>query len=213
MRSEILSFPPPLLLAVAFWAATSSFSTSLAAEAPAGRLVNRTLLTVGSDVYTAWDASVLACASAVSAMSATDAAPDALATRHDWLSPPIVARKERLRPGDVATLPPEARRFLFVALVWGEARKLNLFVPPEKDLEAGVKSLRLARDSGRCVIPGGGPEAVAFLSGLPDARVRGYVDLALRAKSFERVRGPLEKNPNLLSQTWFWHASTESRPQ
>jgi len=172
--------------------------------------VNRTLLTVGSDVYTAWDASVLACASAVLSMSAT---PDAPVTQHDWLTPPVVSRKERLRLGDVATLPSEARRFLFVALVWGEARKLNLFVPPEKDIEAGVKSLRAARDSGRCNVQGSGPEAVAYLSGMPDARVRSYVDLALRAKAFERVRGPLEKNPNLLSQTWFWHAPTESRPQ
>ena len=203
MRSDVL------ILALASMPTSSAFP-AMAAELPAGRLVNRTLLTVGAEVYTAWDASVLACASSAVAAEAPSEAP---ATQHDWLSPPIVSRKERLRPGDVATLPPEARRFLFVALVWGEARKLNLFVPSEKDLESGVKALHAARGAGRCVVPGGGPEAAAFLVGLPDARARSYVDLALRAKALERVRGPLEKNPNLLSQTWFWHASTESGPR
>ena len=55
MRSDVL------ILALASMPTSSAFP-AMAAELPAGRLVNRTLLTVGAEVYTAWDASVLACA-------------------------------------------------------------------------------------------------------------------------------------------------------
>lgn len=168
---------------------------ALAARA---RLVNRTILGAAGESYTAWDASLLLCA-----WNALGSAPVPLGT--PWLAPDGRMRA-RLAASDTSAWPADARRLLFLALVWGESRKLNLFVPTEKDLDAAVGTLR---DAG-CRIEGdgregGSPEAAAFLRTLPDARWRFFADAALRAKGFERVRGGLEKNRALLGQSWSWH--------
>ncbi|MCA2961041.1 MAG: hypothetical protein IOD12_12365 [Silvanigrellales bacterium] len=170
---------------------------------PLSPLLNRSLLSVGTDVYTAWDASALACA--WSAVGSVEAFPE-----FNWLASSILAPNGQNRTLDTDSLPPEARRFLFQALVWNESRKLNLFVPQEREVELAIPVFRASVKSGKCRIPGGGPAATAFLTSLPESRVRTLVDIALRAQAFERVRGDLRKNPNLLSQTWFWHATMES---
>lgn len=191
------------LLALPFSLATAQAPNSTAVPLASSPILNRSLLSVGTDVYTAWDASALTCAWSV--VRTVDAFPEL-----DWLATSILAPKGRNRTLDVDALPPEARRFLFQALVWSESRKLNLFVPQEREMEWAIKAFRAAVDAGKCRIPGGGPLSTAFLTSLPDTRVRTFVDVALRAQAFERVRGDLGKNPNLLSQTWFWHATTES---
>ena len=188
------------LLAICAWRMWKGSALALAAPREAGaHLVNRTLLSVASDTYTAWDATAILCAW------------NTVATPRVALSLPWVAQgafAPRARGSDEArTLPEEARRFLFLALVWSESRKLNLFVPPEKELDQAVKSLQGNKPA--CAVVGGGAEAEAFLLNLPAARWRTYADMALRAKAFERVRGSFDRNVSLLAQTWFWHATSE----
>ncbi len=165
------------------------------------RLLNRTLLTVGTDVYTAWDAAALTCAWAT--VTASPGTPPAVATI-DWFA--VGGGAGMARSNEPLRLDADVKRFLFLTLVWSESRKLNLFVPPERELEAAERAFQAARSGSHCPTPGESYEARMWLARLPVGRARGYVDLALRGQAFERVRGGLEKNPNLLSQSWFWHA-------
>jgi|GEM_PF-5686559 len=188
------------VLAICVWQTWPGDKSALAAPRESGaRLVNRTVLSVASDTYTAWDAAATLCA--WNAVAAPEVALSLRWVEHGVFGP-------RARGGDeTRSLPEEARRFLFLALVWNESRKLNLFVPPEKELGEAVQSL-LSNKSG-CVVTGGGAEAQDFLTNLPAARWRTYADMAMRAKTFERVRGSFDRNASLLAQTWFWHATSE----
>lgn len=206
LRSEwlVLAWCGLALLPRGFAFAQAPVASAAALPAP----LNRSVLSVGNDVYTAWDASALVCVQ--SAVDGSNVPP-----KFDWISGSglglgLAARNAQVRSSDVFALPEEVQRFLFQTLVWNESRKLNLFVPQEREVESAISEFRNLVRLGKCWIPGGGRAAAAFLESLPDARVRTLVDVALRAKAFERVRGDLRKNPNLLSQTWFWHSKLES---
>lgn len=172
---------------------------SVVAETPAGkssRVTNRAVLTVGGEVYTSTDAVLI-----LALWNALGEPRVALST--SWLADlRIRIEKDRDALQTVLNWPADVRRLLGIGLVWHEAKRLNLFVPGEKELEAALQKVSL--EQGLVGMPA---PVLSFWNALPVTKKRFYIELVLRARTYEKVRGSLQKNPALLNASWFWHAA------
>ena len=155
--------------------------------------INRSVLSIGSDVFTSFDANLL-----LRFWNLLAPTPVALTT--SWNSTTgFVFKRELDLLTNINSWPPDASRLLFLGLVWAEAKRLNLFVPVEKEMEVALARVKKE---------GLGPaneDLQAYFKGLPETRLRGYLEIVLRARTFERVRGGFDKNSGLLNTAWFWH--------
>lgn len=162
--------------------------------------LNRTVLSVGNDVYTAFDIEVLL---RVWNLLGTRT------IRHttNWMTiTGFPLDKDKDLADNIAAWPPDAARLLFITLVWSESRRLSLFVPGEKELDAAMQKLRKGLTS-----EGMRPAVAHYFGALSGSRLREYADMCLRARTSERIRGDLKKNATLMSVPWFWHGRPSRR--
>lgn len=167
--------------------------STTAAAAPV--LVNRTILTAQNEVYTAPQAELwLAMWSQLTKVSIPiesiwnpNAKLDAGGKQQEFF---VAYRK----------WPRDARELLYLALVWGEIKRLNLFTASETDIDRAVSHLRKTiteKNVSEAVRPFLQPEAAPMF--------RNLVERSLRALTYLKVRGDLAKNPSLANVFWSWH--------
>lgn len=162
-------------------------------ELPALVEVNRSVLSIGSDVYTSFDAVLL-----LQFWNLLTPTPVSFITNWDTTTG-FVFRRELDLLTNIKSWPTDATRLLFLGLVWSEAKRLNLFVPAEKEMEVALT--RVKKEG----VTSSREELAAYFKGMPESRLREYLEIVLRARTFEKVRGGFEKNPGLLNASWFWH--------
>ena len=180
----------------ALWFLFAGQSAAFAGATP--QLVNRSLIQVGSTIYTSWEALFLLCGS--------NAFFDKqVLIKGDWLlkkSPPHIPPESSAQ---VFRENPDLERFLFLALAIEESQKLNLFVQTSEEIEKGVT--RLQSSVGACPWGVVSEKAQQHFEALPQEKFKSWSEKILRAKAFEQVRGGLSRNTNLLRQNWTWLTS------
>lgn len=161
-----------------------------------GRIVNRSILTINRDGYTALDAYVLLAAwkyvnNDFSKMS------------FDFLQNPEISidvQKPVLE--SIKNLPPDVQSLLFVTFVWNEIKRLNLFEVSQKEITTqGQNFLKKGN------VYGLRDEVWEFVRKLSEENLKNYVEIALRARTYKKVRGDLSSNPALATTSWTWHAA------
>ena len=172
---------------------TATPLNSVLSALPPLREINRSVLSVGSDVYSYFDAVLLL-------RFWNLLTPTTVALTTPWeTTTGFVFKRELDLLSNVKLWPEDSVRLLFLALVWSEAKRLNLFVPTEKEMEVAL--VRVKKEG----ITSGNEELLAYFKALPEPRLRQYLEILLRARTFEKVRGGFDKNAGLLNASWFWH--------
>lgn len=163
-------------------------------------LVNRTVLTVQNEVYTAPQAELwLAMWSQlvkvnipIESIWNANADLDTGSKQQDFFT---AYRK----------WPRDARELLYLALVWGEIKRLNLFTVSETDIDRAVANLKKTINEKTV------SEAVRpFLQPEASTMYRNLVERSLRALTYLKVRGDLAKNPSLANVFWSWHLAQKT---
>ncbi|MEN9824407.1 MAG: hypothetical protein RI953_152 [Pseudomonadota bacterium] len=162
-------------------------------------LVNRAVLTVGREIYTAADA--VGMLVAWNLTRGPDEKPVVLSI--DWL--------KDLPVGDSAgaevimmmkTWPEELKLFFQSALIWLDVQKLNLFVQREQDIAQNLKKMNDLSKEAFGSIP---EPLLKEVQSASQQTKKKWVESVMRIRSFIRVRGSLERNRNLFSVGWYWH--------
>jgi hypothetical protein len=165
---------------------------------PAER-INRSVLTVGREVYSAGDAAALLLVWNLTQPSAEK--PVFIQT--PWLSGFSVPDLLSFDPAIMEKIWPEDVRVFFqIALIWVDVQKLNLFIPKEQEISALLSAL----NERQAALMGGVETALAQeVTGASEKQKRKWIEMVVRARTFLRVRGGLDKNKNLFNVGWYWH--------
>lgn len=203
-RSVLRILHPLMIVIVVFGfvfpaRASDGRATALTSVSRASAVINRAVLTVGGDIFTAADAVALLM---VWNLTKPDSEP-AVSLTTNWLGSlqlPASSGSETI--AQLKLWPADVRMFFEIALVWIDVQKLNLFVLREQDLSAGFKKFAgLGVNSF--------PASVSALAGevlsASDTTKKKWVESVLRVRAFMRVRGLPERNRNLFSVGWYWH--------
>ncbi len=161
------------------------------------QFLNRTLLTVGRDTYTMLDALCL-----LGVWNSLGPEPVALTTNWRTFEGISIDPEKTIRD-NLVSWPADVQRLLFLGFVGAESKRLNLFVPAERDLDAALKrtkgllvEMRLAENAREYLLQGG------------DETLRKYIDLVLRTVTFQKFKGDLAKNQSMTKVLWYWHQQT-----
>ena len=169
--------------------------------AAGGQVINRSLLTVGSRVFSSWDALFLVCAS--NKIFEKEVKIDG-----EWLlneDLPAVRKETMLKLFEKRR---DLERFLFLVLAMEESQKLNLFLPTAEEQSKALVSIKKSIDV--CPWELVSPMAKKHFKSRSEIELGAWTERILRAKSFEQVRGGLDKNSNLLTQNWTWLSPIQS---
>jgi hypothetical protein len=154
----------------------------------AGTFQRKSVLTVTDQIYTDMDAEII-----IWIWNLFSPKPFKKST--DW--------KIKLGLGNSpASLPDDAKTLLFATSAWSESKRLNLFSPSKKDIEL---KLDIAKDPSS--LKQLSVTAQKFWIEQSSESKSLYLDIVLRAMSFEKTRGGFEKNQALAAMAWYWHES------
>lgn len=170
---------------------TPAFAQSKNAPSAANRIV----LTVNKEHYTAYDVYGL-----LIAWHMTGTANEKI--QFNWLGAVALGLdpKKGLAEG-ISLLNDEKRTLLFITFVWAEVKRLNLFESSGGEVENLVRAFR--KEKNTFALP---EQAWHFLVVAPEATLRRYFEMAIRARTYAKVRGDFKKNPSLTSVAWTWHS-------
>jgi hypothetical protein len=194
-----------VLFVLPFVAPLGAFAAEQAKAQP-GRFVNRSLITLGGDVYTSLDGRLLLVLWNALAEPQVPMVTNLESDPRSWPEADASAggRTGGARWRVLSRYGPDTRRLLFVLLVWEESRRLGLFVPPEKALE----ELRTAL--GQSEFANATPVDVRrYWADMNQGAQNTYLNMIFRAKNYLRVRCDLDANPRLNDTPWFWHGMGE----
>lgn len=167
-------------------------------ERPSER-INRSVLTVGREVYSATDAAALLLIWNLTQPPSEK--PVFIQTQ--WLSGFAVPDLLSFDPTIIEKIWPEDVRVFFqVALIWVDVQKLNLFIPKDQEISSLLSQLNERQASLT-----GGFESVLIreVLGASEKQRRKWIEMVIRARTFLRVRGGLDRNKNLFNVGWYWH--------
>lgn len=203
MKSNRLLAPILVQLALpAMFLLGASLQADASEKAPAEAkpvVVNRAILTVGREIFTAADAAAMLMIWNMTKAQGESSVP--LVT--DWLKPIALGQTAGLDPFLVMkSWPADLRTFFHIALISIDVQKLNLFMLREAEIMAQLKSFT---QQGEALTQGLKPELAKEVLGATDVAKKKWIESVVRVRSFIRVRGPLERNKNLLSVGWYWH--------
>lgn len=164
--------------------------------------VNRSLVTIGGDVYTSLDARLL-----LALWNAMAEKPEPMVTDFERNSgrqnPPTKKDTEASPANRISQLAPDSKRLLYILFVWEESRRLGLFAPSEKAFKDGAAAIQLSNFSTFSPV-----DVRNYWSDLGPQGQRIYYDMILRARVYLKVRGDLDANQRLTETFWFWHGIT-----
>lgn len=163
-------------------------------------ILNRSVVTVANSVYTALDVYTL-----LSLWNELGGEVPKFET--NWLEPIRYSYNSQLSASkNIGSWPKDAQLFLFIVMVWVEAKRLNLFEPSFKEVEGAVQVIQ--RRKVWNTLP---PSAARYMGALGGDELRKYLDVVLRARTYLSVRGGLDKNPALANVSWFWHGNENKK--
>ena len=164
--------------------------------------INRSLVTVGGDVYTSLDARLL-----LGLWNALTDKPVPMVTDFEQTSgrqnPPAKSEAEASSANRISQLAPDAKRLLYILSVWDESRRLGLFAPSEKAFKDGTAALQLSSFMNSATV-----DVRNYWTDLGPQGQRIYYDMILRARAYLKVRGDIDANLRLADTFWFWHGIT-----
>lgn len=211
MRFEMIKIPArarELFLFVG-WTGLNFFNCSEARAAPTAKqladslqsetTVNRAVLTVGREVFSAIDAVAM---TMVWNMT-SDKNEKKIAAETDWLNPESVAAAAAGDPvSTMPSWPEDLRQFFQMALIWTDIQKLNLFVIRPQDISPYLARFSVLRNK----LSAGYSDTVVreVYSASDEVKMR-RIESVLRVRAFIRARGNLDRNKNLYSAGWYWH--------
>ena len=191
-----------------FFTAIALFSSVMSANASdeanaahsSVRRLNRSVLTVGREVFTALDAAALL-------IAWSSLTSQQIAMQSKWLEgfelPQGSAtdfEKSFMRwPKDVQTV-------FSIVLIWVDVQKLNLFIPKATEVDEAVEKFVESYSKGQKSVP---PTLLKQIEDADVAQKRKWVEMVLRAQSFLRIRGTVERNKNIVNVGWYWHSDAE----
>lgn len=162
-------------------------------------LVNRSVLTVGREIFSSADA--VAMLALWNFTRPSSEKPVEITTK--WLAG---FKLQDLVQPDVQMMnsiwPEDVRVFFKIALVWVDVQKLNLFIPSEQEIKPLLVSLSAKKE---ILLAGVEPTLVAEISGASEKTKRKWAEMVIRARTFFRVRGAFERNRTLFNVGWYWH--------
>lgn len=190
-------------LSVSSFAAEEPQQKNGSTEAKSVERVNRSILTVGREVFTAVDAVAL-----LMIWNSTRVAGEKeVKLETQWLRGfsfpdlviPDIETMKKVWPDDV-------RVFFQLALIWVDVKKLNLFVSREQEITTvlGKFNDRKTSDFSRVE-----PILVSQVFGSSEKSKREWIEAVIRTRTFYRVRGSFERNKNLFNVGWYWHKSID----
>lgn len=161
--------------------------------------MNRSVLTVGRDVFTALDAiAILVFWNLSSSKQEKE-----IRIETKWLGGFVL--QELVKP-DAETMklvwPEDVRTFFQLALVWVDIKKLNLFVASDREINSLAQKIS---EQNRDLLSGIEPALVEQLLKSPEKLKKEWAELVIRARIFYRVRGSFERNKSLFNSGWYWH--------
>jgi hypothetical protein len=162
-------------------------------------LINRSLLTVGDNIYTIWDSYALI---SIDKFVSQNYEPIEVNFFESKNLPFLI---QDVQGGNIGAELKETISLLFFCLAYEESLKLKIFIPDSK-MKISIKNKFLA-------------EKDSFLPKIFNSKKLGqinsvfknvedtdrYMEVVLRALAFQKARGALSKNPSLLNQFWFWN--------
>jgi hypothetical protein len=187
------------------WAAMASTTAAKSVTRPAvleSKRVNRSVLTVGREIFSAADAVAL-----LALWNLTrPASENAVEIDTKWLAG--FTLQDLVQP-DIQLMnsiwPEDVKVFFRIALVWVDVQKLNLFIPSEQEIKPLLASFVAKRES---LLAGVEPALAAEIAGASEKTKRKWIEMVVRARTFFRVRGSFERNRNLFNVGWYWHSAT-----
>ncbi|MBX9704364.1 MAG: hypothetical protein K2X39_09455 [Silvanigrellaceae bacterium] len=103
--------------------------------------------------------------------------------------------------------PKEIKRIIFIALVWEEVSRLNIFEGAEKEIQLKTDDV-LNKKPWKIL-----PVAIAErIDGFSREKIASYVEIVLRTNVFYTIRGGLEQNPSLYSIPFYWYVNKTNTP-
>jgi hypothetical protein len=182
--------------------AASENSAATSVQSPQQSFVNRSLVTVGGDVYTSLDARLL-----LGLWNALTDKPVPMVTDFEQTSgrqnPPAKTEAEASSSNRISQLAPDSKRLLYILSVWDESRRLGLFAPSEKAFKDSAAALQLSS-----FLISAPVDVRNYWSDLGPQGQRIYYDMILRARAYLKVRGDIDANLRLADTFWFWHGIT-----
>lgn len=164
-------------------------------------ILNRTVLTVQTEVYTAAQSELL--------LALWGEITQTIIPIESLWNPSVkinTGRKQEEFLASYKKWPKDAQELLYVALVWSEIKRLNLFSVSESDIDKAVvkytKILSGQKFSGI---------VRRFLSPEGKSVLKNCIERVLRAQTYLKVRGNLDKNISLSNTFWYWHSSEKSK--
>jgi hypothetical protein len=164
--------------------------------------LNRSLLTVASDVYTTLDGRLL-----LALWNAIAEPPVPMVTNLEadpvtWQQRTEGADSQNKKVG-LVQLAPDSKRLMYILFVWEESRRLGLFIPSDKAIADAAVALQFSDFYTSAPV-----DVREYWTDLGPAGQKVYLNMISRSKSYIRVRGDLESNPRLMDVFWFWHGIT-----
>ncbi|NBO37124.1 hypothetical protein EBU99_00910 [bacterium] len=173
-------------------------------ELESARHVNRSVLTVGREVFSATDALGLLMVWNLTRGSGENAVP----LETNWLKPlNKIDTSVNDLSGMTAGWSADMRLFFELALICIDVQKLNLFIPREQDVLATLAIVKAQQAMSLAKVD---PALASEVMGVSDKTRRRWIESVLRARTFVRVRGSLERNKSLFNVGWYWHVAPKS---
>lgn len=164
------------------------------------RRLNRSVLTVGREVFTALDATALLIAWNALASETVD-------IQSRWLEGFDLPQGSALDfEKSLQQWPQDVQMIFKIALIWVDVQKLNLFIPKEFELNEGLKMFEdsLAKDQKN--VP---TSLLKQIKSADSFQKKRWIGIVLRAQSFLRIRGAVERNKSIAEVGWYWHSGAE----
>lgn len=183
---------------------SAAYATTENPQSAQRTVLNRAVLTVGGEVFTAADAVVM-----LMIWNLTRAANEQpVGITSDWLSALPLGDTTGIEPLTIMkSWPDDVALFFRLALIWSDVQKLNLFVQREQDVVAVFKKFSAQFSELSKTLP---QPLARQIERASEPTKLNWVESVLRVRSFLRVRGSLERNKNLFSAGWHWHQPSSS---
>ena len=169
--------------------------------------INRSVLTVGREVFSALDAVAI-----LILWNLTRSAQEQeIKIETKWLEGFVL--QDLVRPDAEAMKniwPEDVRTFFQLALVWADIKKLNLFVAKDQEINAILATFS---DRNNKIFNTVEPALADELMRSSLKIKRDWIELVIRARTFYRVRGTFERNKSLFNVGWYWHDAAIELPK
>ncbi|MEY2987209.1 MAG: hypothetical protein RJB13_730 [Pseudomonadota bacterium] len=164
------------------------------------RRLNRSVLTVGREVFTALDAIALL-------IAWNSVASQRVEIQSQWLDGFELPEGSAIDfEKSFKRWPNDVRTFFSIVLIWIDVQKLNLFIPKALEVSESVERFVESYSKGHKNVS---PTLLKQIESADSSQKMKWAEMVLRAQSFLRIRGSIERNRGIVDVGWYWHTDPE----